>query len=134
MAYADQTRVPASKTRTEIEELLKKKGATQFMSYSDADSFTICFAMGLLYRFTMQLPEKVSQHEINRLWRCLGLSIKSKFVAIENGISTVEHEFLANAVTDDQRTVGERMIPEMKQAALEGRVPKALALPGRASA
>jgi hypothetical protein len=39
------------------------------------------------------------------------LSVKAKLAAIDAGISSIEREFLADIVTNDGRTVMERMVP-----------------------
>ncbi len=58
------------------------------------------------------------------------LLIKAKLIAVNEGITTFEAEFLSHACLASGNTVGEQVIPEMKQAALDGRMPKALTMPG----
>jgi hypothetical protein len=48
-------------------------------------------------------------------WRVLTLAIKAKLALIDEGISTVEREFLADVVTTTGTTVGEEVIPVIER-------------------
>ena len=104
--FAQGTTVPSGKTRLEIEELLKKHGATS-----------------LIY------GEQAAEHR--RRWRALMLVLKGKLESIQDDtIETFEEAFLAHTVTPNGATVGEQMLPQLKDAYLTGRQPQmVLALP-----
>lgn len=134
VAFAEGTTVAASKTRAEIEEYVRKQGASRFGFGYLEDRAGITFASnGVLVRFTVPLPKesdprvrkralslsrsridpaglaKAIEEEERRRWRCLLLAIKSKFTTVESGIESFEEAFLANIVTADNLTVYERI-------------------------
>ena len=106
MAYAEKTTVPVSKSRIEIEELIRKHGAGQFVSGYSGDKVVIGFtAEGRQVRFLMRMPAGRTNKETEQLegqrWRALLLVIKAKFEAIESGVSCFDDEFLAHIVLPD---------------------------------
>lgn len=157
--FAASTRVSEDKSRQEIERMLVKSGASRFGTITDLD--TRKAVIGFVFRkiqFQMQIPlpdrksrdfthpkrgygvhpeskqTELYEAEIRRRWRCLTLALKAKLVAISDGISTFEHEFLPYAVTASGETVGERLKPVMEFAASSGGVvPATLMLPEAAS-
>lgn len=57
MAYAENTTVPVSKSRIEIEELIRKHGEGQFVSGFNGNKIMIGFtASGRQVRFVMEIP------------------------------------------------------------------------------
>jgi hypothetical protein len=73
------------------------------------------------------MPQKREAEE-RRLWRALLLVLKAKFEAIDSGITTFDHEFLAHLVTSTGATVADAIAPQLDRAlAADGGV--ALALP-----
>lgn len=157
MAYAENTSVPVERSRAEIESMLRKYGAAQFVSGWDAEKALIGFAaQGRHLRFVLKMPganekrfthtkhkghyfEKVNppdrvralhEQEIRRLWRALALSIKAKLEAVESGIETFEEAFLPHIVLPDGSTVGQFMSPQLERAYASGEMPRLLpALP-----
>jgi len=147
MAYAHKTPVEVVRTRTQIEDELRRRGATSF-GYNvddDAAEAVIAFTMrGLQVRMSLPLPSfdddafrytpsgkyqrspaeqaKTYEAEIRRRWRSLLLIVKAKLVAVDDGITTIEREFLSDVVVGDA-TVWERMRPELERArqAIAGR-------------
>ncbi|EFL88258.1 hypothetical protein [Ahrensia sp. R2A130] len=114
MAYADTTKVPVAQTKTDIEKIVNKYGATSFGVLTSANSAQVAFEMGgrnILFR--VDVPEKV-QAERSR-WRALLLVIKAKLESVEAGIETFENAFLANVMMPDGRTVGEHTGPMIEQ-------------------
>ncbi len=135
--FAQGTSVSVAKSRTEIEALVTRHGADQFMAAGDARRAIIVFrAHELLIQFVLALPdprnaeftchprnryrlrpkhlaEKAYQAELRRLWRALALVIKAKLEAATSGIESFESAFLANIVTDTGETVGETMLPRI---------------------
>lgn len=146
MAYASTTTVPVEKTKADIERLLTKHGANQFMSYSDPERAMIQFGMcNRMIRFGIDIPpndeysrtasgnrrsasdsQKVWEQACRSRWRSLLLGIKAKLDAIEVGIMSFEEEFMPYIVLPDNRTVGEFMLPQIEQAYLSGDAPKML--------
>ena len=152
-AYAQNTKVPEWKSGLEIQTLLRRGGCSQVGSFDSDEKMVFLFALdGLTCRLEMPLVDPAddrfiqmagNQHsdagsfrqgvydqEVRRRWRALVLIIKAKLVAIQEGIVTFEEEFLPYMVTGSGATVGETVIPQMKQAAIGGSVPSRLALPG----
>lgn len=149
--YAAQTTVPVERTRTEIEETLRRYNATEFHSGWNQNAAMIAFRMeGLFIRFVLPLPDRSEQRfrfkyntrrgcderrtdqatmreydqEIRQRWRALLLAIKGKLEAIEIGISTVEREFLSFIVMPDDKTLGEWLAFEVLPAIRENRMPQ----------
>lgn len=144
MSYASTTEVSTARTRAEIEDLLLKYGASRFgfMTHPDRGEVAFEFEEPLI-RITVPLPHqdddefKWTNHSTRRQrdgqarrkaweqacrsrWRALLLVIKAKLEAIEVGISTFEHEFLAHIVTGNGRTIGEQIIPQIENAIASG--------------
>ena len=142
MAYAEGTEVPVERSRAEIERLLTRYGATEFMSgWNDARSVIQFKAKDRYVRFELPMPakddkrflrdgrgavrgpaarEKAWEAERRRRWRALALVIKSKLEAVETGIATFEHEFLAHIVMPGGLTVGEMVMPRIAEAYATG--------------
>jgi len=147
MQYANQTTVSPEKSRGEIEHTLTGYGATGFMYGWHEGKAVIVFEFhSKRMRFTLDLPTeanaaitpqgrrrhgkaailKAYEQEQRRKWRSLALSIKSKLVAVQDGISTVEYEFLANIIMPNGMTVGEWAVPQIDKAYESGNMPPLL--------
>ena len=131
--FAQGTSVPASKTRIEIEDMLKKHGATSFIYGEHAGVGNLRFAMrGRHIMFRLKLvPEREQAAEHRRRWRVLLLTLKGKLESVaDQTVETFEEAFLAHTVTPDGATVGEIMLPQLVDAYKNGRQPEMrLALP-----
>ncbi len=138
-AYASGTQVPASRSRDEIERTLKRFGAKNIAFASLSQVIVVAFTFEeLTIRVQVPLPvasddvfvfasvnktakrrrtpkqaEEAWQREVNRLWRALAAVIKAKLVAVDEGVSTVESEFLSAIVLPDGRTMGEWAEPQL---------------------
>lgn len=126
--YAQYTKVPVSQTKAEIERILEKYKADQFGSATDAESgrAMIQFRFNTkVIRFEMTL-QNLNEQQVRQRWRALLLAIKSKLESVESGIESFEEAFLAHVVMADGRTFGKLAIPQIEQAALEGRMPQTL--------
>ena len=126
MPYAARTRVPISRTKTDVEELLVKHGETGFAYATEGDRSLVAFSMSdRRVQIMLMMPPiddyartprnagrmAASQHSAweqacRQRWRALLLIIRAKLEAVESGITTLESEFLANIVLPDGRTVG----------------------------
>jgi hypothetical protein len=131
--YAAKTDVPVSKSRDEIERTLVRFGATAFAYMSNTDGqVAISFEVkGFRVLMRMQLPdrkqfrlnsygnvrsesviEKDWEQACRQRWRSLANGVKAKLALIDDGISTVEREFLADIVVPSTgMTYGDMAIP-----------------------
>ncbi len=149
MAYAEKTSVSVSRTKADIEDLVQKHGADQFVSGYKGDIAVIGFSMeGRQIRFFLPLPDKNAseywhtpgrgqrrteegayaawEQACRSRWRALYLIVKAKLEAVEAGISTVEREFFYDIVLPDGRTAGEWMAPQIEEAYQTGQMPAML--------
>jgi len=127
MPYAEDTRVPVARTRAEIEAVLTKYGADQFVSGWTEEEAAIGFRIaGRQITIKLPIDPKMSEQKKRSRWRALFLIIKSKLVAIDSGITTLEREFLADVRMYDGRTVYEWAKPSIDKMYLEGKMPPLL--------
>ena len=90
-AYARRTKVPAERTRLEVEALMCKRGADQFVSGADSARAVLAFRLkGRHIRFTLPLGDVRNEQHLRSRWRALLLVIKAKLEAIDIGILTRE--------------------------------------------
>lgn len=140
--YAHGTSVPVDRTRSEIEKLLRKHGATQFMfGHADAQAL-VAFEIKVpddgkfvtrRLRFLVPMPapsrsmsESKVAAETKRRWRALLLVLKAKLEAVASRIVTFDTEFLAHIVVDGSTTVGDRIVPSLTQSLEGGKLPPLL--------
>ncbi len=148
--YAQDTTVPVSKSRADIENLLHKHGATSFVSGWDEEQGVSVLQFkidGRFIKFRIDEPdskefqvtetgrsrkksvlEGVLDKERMRRWRALLLIIKAKLEIVASGYSTIEREFMADLMLPDGSTVTEWLQPQLDKAYDKGKMP--LALPG----
>lgn len=149
MAYAEKTSVSVSKTKADIEDLIQKAGAGQFVSGYKENMAVIGFSLAnRQIRFVLPLPDKQEQkfwftperrtkrsekqayeeweQACRSRWRALYLIIKAKLEAVDSGISTIEREFFYDIVLPDGKTVGEFMAPQIETAYKTGEMPPLL--------
>lgn len=149
MAYAEKTSVSVSRTKADIEDLVQRYGADQFVSGYKNDIAVIGFSIeGRQIRFLLPLPDKKDreywytpgrglrrteesahaawEQACRSRWRALYLIVKAKLEAVEAGISTVEREFFYDIVLPDGRTAGEWMAPQIEAAYQTGQMPAML--------
>lgn len=150
--YAQNTEVTSDKSRAEIEQTLRRYGATQFAYGWDHEAATIGFGIGTrLVRFRLPLPDRNSrefthtagrglerspaaqeaeyERAVRQSWRALALVIKAKLEAVAAGITTIEDEFLAHTVLPNGSTVGEWARPQLDAAYASRQMPALLAAP-----
>lgn len=156
MGYAKGTSVSTERSRAELEKMLRGAGSTSLMVGNDGDHIIIGFQLQMrTVRLTMAVPtiediqktkdirrrwstskrayitptERVREmrnDEERRLWRVLVLVVKAKLEAIAQGLSDVEHEFLADVVIKGGRTVGEHLRGELERIYSGGDAPRLL--------
>ena len=138
--YAEDTRVPIERSRSEIESILVQSGASQFGFMMLEDRALIEFRMGdRRIRFTLPTPAKDEarfkskmvrntkrtltpeqsyaawQQACMQRWRALRIAIVAKLEAVQCGISRFEEEFLSHVVDPvTNRTVYECLAPQLK--------------------
>lgn len=144
MAYAEGTKVPIEQTKTEIERLVSKFGATAFMIASQSGHATIMFeAAERRIRFDVAvLKEKPEQNtatrntaarENRRRWRALLLCIKAKIESVDSKIETFEEAFLSHVVLPDGSTVYSAAQTAIASAYKENRMVPLLPPPSQVS-
>ena len=114
-SYASRTRVPIEKTRSEIERVVKRYGATGFGSSWHGANVRIEFICRDRHiRFVLQEP---TQEQAKRQkWRAVLLLVKAKLEAVDARIATFEEAFLSDIVMPDGRTVWESTREPIKLA------------------
>jgi hypothetical protein len=151
--YATKTTVSPAKSQSEIMETFERFGIKEHAVFKGENITAIAFARnGLQYRMTVTMPSPTDkvfvegvrtrtplqiqaayESEVRRRWRSLALLIKAKIVAIEDGISGFEQEFLSHVVVGNDRTLGDSVIPALRNAASTGQIPSSLPIPGVSS-
>jgi hypothetical protein len=147
--YAQQTSVAVSKTKGEVEDLLRKWGASQMGWHDDFDSGKV-FLRFMWYhdeapfmaRFTFELASKAvlmekacdqrngqfSQPKFDKLLKRRGmvehrgllLFLKAVFNAVDLGIITAEQVFLPYLEDGQGRTVADLVVPQLAKALRPG--------------
>ena len=149
--YAARTEVSADKSKSEIERILRRYGATKFVyGWDDETALAlVSFRMtGRDIRMIVPMPDpndpafrystsgraRTSQDAIiaaweqatRQRWRAVVLIIKAKLEAVEAGISTLDREFLADTLLPNGQTAGEWLQPQITAAYATGRMPATL--------
>ena len=149
--FAAKTSVSVSQSKAEIETILQRYGAAQFMSGWDQSNAVIGFTMPIgdqfrQVRFVLPMPDRNDrafthhskgmrtgdaahaqwEQACRQRWRALALVIKAKLEAVESGISIFEDEFLANIVLPDGKLVSHHMRPRIASAYKTGQMPPML--------
>lgn len=130
--YAENTDVPVSRSRDEIERLVRKHGARKVGTYTDDDSAVVTFQTAdRTVKFTIPLPPPsaadirayqtrshkstddvrriLAESEERRRWRSLALVIKARLTAVADGVETFDEAFLAHIVTPGGKTILEEL-------------------------
>jgi hypothetical protein len=152
--FAADTSVSVDRSKAEIERLLARYGAQQFMAgWRDGEACIGFVIERRTIRFLLPLPDRAAdeftktpagrrrrsaddaarawEQACRSRWRALLLVIKAKLEAVAVGISTIEDEFLAWTVLPggDGRTVGDVLRPQIA-ASIESGKPARLLLGG----
>jgi hypothetical protein len=112
MPYAQRTRVPAVRTRIQIEQLVQKYGAKGFASaWQDMRDGRATARVEFVrcdrhIRLTVEVPS--DEQKARGKWRVLLLMVKAKLVAVDAGVVTFEEAFFADIVMPEtNKTVWE---------------------------
>jgi hypothetical protein len=135
--YAQDTQVTTDKSKSEIENTLKRYGASKFgyMWDEETNRCVVSFVISTReVRIQLPMPDKAAkeftrtptgllrspqsakdayEQACRQRWRALALVIKAKLEAVTAGISTVEREFFTDTVTPTGETVYERLHPQL---------------------
>lgn len=130
--YAETTKVPVEKTIAEAKTELKRIGAQRMMVMEDGAVAQVYFeffdgdAKRVFMIETPPVDEKAKdvEQETRRAWRALLLLVKAKRVAIQDGITTIEREFLADAVMPDGSRLADHAPKMIEDAYREGGPPR----------
>jgi hypothetical protein len=144
--FAEGTEVTVEKSRTELEALLDKHGATEFALHRSAERTVLLYRMhermmrqvvdyppadAYLYpdpkrTWNKRKPEeikKLQEAEHRRRWRALVLITKARLELIAGGGSTFEREFMADTLLPNGQTVAEAMLPRIAESYASGEMP-----------
>jgi len=130
--FAEDTVVPASRSRDQIVEMMKRAGADAFLFGEDAGRATIGFRLkGRYLRFTVPTAsggrsQRAADQLVRTRWRALWLVVKARLEAVAIGLISVEDAFLAETLLPDKRTVAEVMAPQVEDAYRSGTMPPLL--------
>lgn len=148
MSYAEGTTVPIERSKAEVEQLLRKAGAREFISGWDEEaglSRVQCRLRGYYIRFDVRAPKKADfeqtpgglkrndkqlrqalDNEERRRWRALCLIVKAKLELVDARESTIDREFLADIMLPDGRTVAQVLVPQLAATYEQGTMPRML--------
>lgn len=144
MAYAEATTVSVSKTKSEIDALLRKHKATGFGVFEEQTRTTLVFEMqARRIVFYLPLPsqmardiayrddgrqrsadaaQRVWEQACRSRWRALFLCIKAKLESIESKIETFDDAFMAHVMMPDGQRFSEIAKPVIDKSYLEHRM------------
>lgn len=152
MTYAKGTGVSTEKSRSELDKLLTRAGATQrAMGADDTKGMAwVVFRLGdRQVKLTVPLPKLDEERfrldgrghrrspEMQRLaweqacrerWRAVLLLTKAKLEAVALGISTVEREFLSDILMPDGKTIHEVLAAQLVESYKTGGMPPLLGM------
>lgn len=140
--YAERTTVSVERSRAEIESVLARYGAKQFMYGWGGEGAVVAFVVAVesgqnrQVRFELPLPsrdlrefthhsrgrrtpeaaEALWEQACRQRWRALLLVIKAKLEAIAVGVATFEDEFLAYTMLPSGETVSQWLGPQIEVA------------------
>jgi hypothetical protein len=133
--FASETSVPVERSRVELEKLLRRYEADQFVSGWEEGRAMVGFRIaGRTVRLEVPMPtlKDVERDGANRRrspaqktaalaqmerqrWRALLLLTKAKLEACALGLETFEQAFLAGIVTPNGQTIGQRLVQQLDE-------------------
>lgn len=152
MGYAENTDVPASRSREDIHRLLEVRKAQRIAIGQEAGAAIVFFQIdGKAISFRMPLPARDDKRftHVNKWreraagqaeamwdqacrsrWRGLLLTLKAKFVSVDNGVESMEEAFLAHLALPGGGTVGQKVLPMVAESYATNEPPRFLLGPG----
>ena len=148
MSYAENTTVSVEQSQFEIKRILRKYGADKFGAMEDRTQAHIMFGYdNLMIQISVPLPQREEfietasgrprkdsqvdqefEKAIKRKWRSLVLLVKAKLVGVNDGLTTIEKEFLGDIVMKDGKTLATKLVPQVRKMAETGEMPKLLGI------
>lgn len=130
--FAENTKVPVAKTQEEMKSWLRRAGADQLAVYEASDKSSVAFRIGgRFYRLTVPASKASNAAQAERAaWRLLLLVVRAKLEAAKAGLTTIEHEFMADTVMPNGATMGEWAAPQIAEAYRVGAMPASLMIEG----
>ena len=143
MAYAERTDVTATRSKGEIDQMLRRAGADNILLGDGSENFFVAFEMNdrrLVFRVptprrdqflltetgktrtASAIDNAVAQAHRQR-WRALVLCIKAKLECVESEIETFDEAFLAHIVVPGAggaTTVGDHVLSDLSRSYVEG--------------
>lgn len=126
--YAATTKVPVDRSRSELEALLQKHGATQRAIFFDDEAGKVHVQFRIserMVRLTFETPQKKEQ-QARQAWRRTILIVKAKLELVADGASTIEREFLADILLPDGKTVHQALAVQLAGSYKSGKMPPLL--------
>lgn len=149
--FAAKTKVSSERSKQEIERILTRYGAEEFLYGTRNDRAIVAFKMcSRNIRFMLPMPDRTDpefteykqgsstflrtpdaaakryEQAIRQKWRALALVIKAKLEAVESEITDFEDEFLAHIVLPGGQTMGQIAKPQIQIAYDSGEMPTLL--------
>lgn len=145
--YAQDTTVPISRSRDEIERVLAKHRAADHINWDQRDD---AIALGFRYagwpiRITVRVPARESYRvvpnsywrkrsdaqvaqlytaELRRRYRVLLIQLKSRLEAVDDEDMTAEEAFLPYLLLPSGQTLGGTLAPQLGEILASGAVPE----------
>jgi hypothetical protein len=153
-AYAAGTKVSIEGTQNHIRALVKRFGATDLGIAERGNGAIIAFRIQITetefrdFRIYIVFPEKedflwISSKDVAKFrrrtreqideaweqgcrakWRALFRIVEAKFIAVSEGVETIEEAFFKDIVMSDGRTMYEWAQPEVRAMYQNGRMPE----------
>jgi len=150
MRYAAGTTVSPERSRMEIERILVRFGASEFIYGARPDQTVIQFKFsGRIIRFVLPLKgwqafketpkgrtrrdgaaQAAWESDVRCRFRALALVLKAKLEAVQTGITAFEEEFYAHVLLPNGKTVYEETRKSVALSYERGIVPMALGFSG----
>lgn len=133
--YANKTKVTASTSKVQVQELLVNYGIDEFFFGTSPRGEGVGFKYeGRVYKHNVPMPkqddydyETQYSQAIRQRWRIFYMSLKMKLEEIQNGGISFEDQFLSMMALPDGSTVGDFMrLPENIAKLNKAEMPKLL--------
>ncbi len=134
MKFAAKTKVPVSRSKTELEDMLGKYGATGFGTWSGGGRASISFTTETR-RVRLDLPEfgddpgDHGRRAERQAWRVLLLMVRCILEAVDAKVVTFDAAFMPWIVLSDGSSLADTVIPMLEKS---GRL-KCLPVPDEAT-
>ena len=133
--YANKTKVPVSKSKIQVEELLVNYGIDEFFFGTSPRGEGVGFKYkGKVYKHNVPMPDRNDydyetqyNQAIRQRWRIFYMSLKMKLEEIQDGGIPFEDQFLSMMTLPDGSTVADFMrLPENIALLSKSEMPKLL--------